>query len=367
MLDTLIHKKKSITKLLSNSEHWLETFEQLRKKMDDKIIAGDGIKHMSYAKQRVDSEMTPAGRFILFFEAMLMTAITISIERKGRVEAEEAELFLAFITAEHVVQLGMWGELGNEVLKLARFLDTEAYDLAALSERVDEFLQRIACLFTDGHVREVGYTHAALRILKKTVTFRAGKAGLKSIGGAGAVSDEMFNRCLKRMQNVVALLVSIVDVEFPRWEVFMSFRVLNLNDRCGPQNKVLPRVEGVASKDLERLATFFNLDLKALICQFEDYVPEVIRLYKTMGAGATWRAAWQSAVTRAARRSDMTNAHPQDQLNRLLQRYIAWCGCTTSGVEQSFGKAEWLLPKRRGKLETEAQEDEVILHVDQDR
>ena len=63
----------------------------------------------------------------------------------------------------------------------------------------------------------------------------------------------------------------------------------------------------------------------------------------------------------------MTNAHPQDQLNRLLQRYIAWCGCTTSGVEQSFGKAEWLLPKRRGKLETEAQEDEVILHVDQDR
>ena len=154
MLDTLIHKKKSITKLLSNSEHWLETFEQLRKKMDDKIIAGDGIKHMSYAKQRVDSEMTPAGRFILFFEAMLMTAITISIERKGRVEAEEAELFLAFITAEHVVQLGMWGELGNEVLKLARFLDTEAYDLAALSERSTSFSSASrACSLTAMYVK----------------------------------------------------------------------------------------------------------------------------------------------------------------------------------------------------------------------
>ncbi len=75
---------------------------------------------MKYAKQRVDSEMEPAARFVLFFEAMLTTAIAISIERKGRVEAQYAEHFLAFIIAEHVVQLGIWGDSDNEVLKLAR-------------------------------------------------------------------------------------------------------------------------------------------------------------------------------------------------------------------------------------------------------
>ena len=90
VLHVFLHKKKSITKLLAYSEHWMEVFKTHKENINEKVISGNGIKHMKYAKQRVDSEMAPAGRFILLLEAVLMTAISISIERKGRVEGDEA-------------------------------------------------------------------------------------------------------------------------------------------------------------------------------------------------------------------------------------------------------------------------------------
>ena len=109
---------------------------------------------------------------------------------------------------------------------------------------------------------------------------------------------------------------------------------------------------------------FLRLDLQMLINQFEDFAPAAIQQYKLMDVNANWLLAWQSAVAHVQERRDLTIRHPHDVLGATLQRGLAWSGCTTSGVEQTFGLSEWLVPKRRGRLGTERQEDELILHAD---
>ena len=88
--------------------------------MDKTVITGDGIVHMSYAKQRVDSEMVPAGRFVLMLDCMLTLAININIQRKGKVEAVEAEEFLINCIEERILTLALWADGGVEVLELVR-------------------------------------------------------------------------------------------------------------------------------------------------------------------------------------------------------------------------------------------------------
>ena len=109
--------------------------------MDKTVITGDGIVHMSYAKQRVDSEMVPAGRFVLMLDCMLTLAININIQRKGKVEAVEAEEFLINCIEERILTLALWAGGGVEVLELVRFIDTEKYDLAKLAAEVERFCQ----------------------------------------------------------------------------------------------------------------------------------------------------------------------------------------------------------------------------------
>eukprot|EP00959_Pyramimonas_sp_CCMP1952_P322113 6740270-Pyramimonas_sp.AAC.1 len=71
--------------------------------MNRPVISGDGIRHMRCAKQRVDCEMVPAGRCILFLEALITCAIRIAIERKGKKEADEAEEFLNYLSPECIL------------------------------------------------------------------------------------------------------------------------------------------------------------------------------------------------------------------------------------------------------------------------
>ena len=179
------------------------------------------------------------------------------------------------------------------------------------------------------------------------------------------MTEQIYANCLRRMRNWVALAVKVVNVEFPEWELLMAFRVFDLTHRRSAEDHtVFPCVEGPVRKDFERLAQFFNLDVKSLIHEFQDFVPAAVQQYNLMGQGATWLAAWRHAVYSVMRRQDVSRRHPHGVLVEVLQRYGAWSGCTTSGVEQTFSQAEWLLPKRRLRLGTEQQEAEIILHVD---
>eukprot|EP00972_Heterocapsa_arctica_P042743 6303250-Heterocapsa_arctica.AAC.1 len=115
------------------------------------------------------------------------------------------------------------------------------------------------------------------------------------------------------------------------------------------------------TEQLQRLAHFFGLDARKLGEQFEDYAALVLQEHKAVGPGATWMSSWQAALQRVLGRADRLRQHPNAELLCVVARYLAWSGCTTSGVEQTFSVGQWLLPQRRKKLGSQRQEDEILL------
>jgi hypothetical protein len=370
VLDEYIRKYRSITKLVQNSEQWVLAFRRARDSTENCEIQAADIKHLRYAKQRVDSEMTPTGRFILFFDALTMTAINIATLRRGKAEGREADAYLRGITEEKVLSVAMWADGGDEALLLARFLDTEKSDSARIGGEVDDFIAKVSYLFVHANVVNSGYTAAALRLLMRKRTFRAGDA-FRSIGGPTAVTEAIKSRCLCRMQNWVVIAVQVVNAEFPEWEVLMLFRVMDLSHELQAPAALDQRQrtsnQANRTEQLQRLAHFFGLDARKLGEQFGDYAALVLQEHKAVGPGATWMSSWQAALQRVLGRADRLRQHPNAELLCVVARYLAWSGCTTSGVEQTFSVGQWLLPQRRKKLGSQRQEDEILLVKDKDR
>ena len=96
---------------------------------------------------------------------------------------------------------------------------------------------------------------------------------------------------------------------------------------------------------------------------WQDYAPVAISHYKR-ASSPSWMKAWQVALQEASARADCLRAHPCDALWHVVMRLLAWSGCTTSGVEQTFAVSDWLVPKRRRRMTTDKQEDELVLAKD---
>jgi hypothetical protein len=73
-----------------------------------------------------------------------------------------------------------------------------------------------------------------------------------------------------------------------------------------------------------------------------------------------WRRTWLSTQSKA----DSRLRHPGDCLGLALQRFGAWNGMTTSGVEQSFSKQCMIFRPERMNLSTSAEHDESVLTLD---
>jgi hypothetical protein len=73
-----------------------------------------------------------------------------------------------------------------------------------------------------------------------------------------------------------------------------------------------------------------------------------------------WRRTWVSTQSKA----DSRVRHPGECLGMALQRFGAWNGMTTSGVEQSFSKQCMIFRPERKNLGTSTEHDESVLILD---
>ena len=153
------------------------------------------IRDLGLAKQRFDSTQKPLARTILYFDALMMTACWISVNRQGQPEAQHADRFLKFVNEERVLQLAMAVDAGDESIQLTRFLDTEAYDIAELPMQLYLFFNKLNALFIDGRCVETGYTSHSLKIMKRArgyfiegVPYTLGGAGLSDTSNYPGVS-----------------------------------------------------------------------------------------------------------------------------------------------------------------------------------
>ncbi len=189
----------SIVATIDHSPNLRSQFEVFVR-LDEHSI-GARVKNLGFAKHRYDSVRKPLGRFVLWIGAMLATADWVRHQRHGREEARRCEAFLARLTEEDYLQLAMMADAVDECVVLTRFLDDEAYDLAAAPDEVASFQRNVHYLFIEGGCTSVlGYTSYALEELRRSMKVINIKKSTKSFGvGDGDVS-ELVRRCLTRMQ-----------------------------------------------------------------------------------------------------------------------------------------------------------------------
>ena len=219
------------------------------------------------------------------------------------------------------------------------------------------YFNRLKWLFVEGHCRTEGYTAHCIEVLKRSrICILKGMA--YSIGGPNAVTDEIFEGCLDRMKTWVRMAAEVAQAEYPSFDLLNSFSVFDISTRSRRQNAD-PDIEQDRFHDeaVERLAKVFDVDVNAFQSQLLDIGKIAAHFFKTQKI-AVWEA-WRMAVSRAQSRLQKT--HPVDSLVPILQRYLAWNGMTSSGVEQTFTKQQRNLMPCRDHMLDEHEADELFL------
>ena len=273
------------------------------------------------------------GRFVLYFPAVVATMLEVAVTRRGRPEGKRAEGLLAFIDNERALTDATLADVGDEALQLTRFYDTGSHDPASAASVHDEFRARVDFLFVQGRCWEFGFCKYALRVLGRS--YAVVHDGAPRIIGGG-VSVEAQARCLQRLRCWVFLATTTIATEFPKWDVTQAMQVFRLAAGHGASG-------GARDAAVRRLATVFGLCAEKLHAQLGRVYPVAFNL-QAISKGLPDVEAWRQAVLKiSARPSSFGDV---SELRQVLVRALAWQGCSTSKVEQSFSRLD---PIRGGR------------------
>ena len=167
-IQKVISGKTSITKLIAYSENFRVMFNERARANTESKIDCRRLKDLNHAKHRFQSTQKPLGRFVLTFDALIATAVEISVRRKND-PRKRAMDFLEGVTEEDYLTIAMLADAGDESATIVRFFDQEDYDVAAAPEVISMYLHRIDHLFTKRHCLSlVGtYTEYAIQELHR--------------------------------------------------------------------------------------------------------------------------------------------------------------------------------------------------------
>lgn len=335
IISKLITGKSAIAKLIAYSPNFKSIFNMRAKINEESVIDCQKLRDLNYAKNRFHSTQKPLGRFVLTLDALIATAVEITIRRKGAPEACASE-FLASVTEEDVLTIAMLADAGDESSAIVRFFDKEDYDVAAVPEVISMYLHRIDHLFIKRHcLTLVGtYTEYILDVLKKPHPIILHKQGIvRSLGGS-TLQPEMVDKCISRMVAWVRLVMASIAAEFPSWEVLNAFGAFNLKFAKTP----------FVHDSLCRLANVFGLDAAKLQSEFDDFRTFANHQFVK---GLDNCAAWRESILSIRRSGQVKIRHPHEQLRAAFCRYALCVGATTSGVERSFSSINPVISARQ--------------------
>eukprot|EP00959_Pyramimonas_sp_CCMP1952_P179572 3754332-Pyramimonas_sp.AAC.1 len=87
-----------------------------------------------------------------------MVAGRIKVERSGKAEAANAELFLSSCTVKRRLCAAMLADAADEGLILTRLFDAEEQDPGHVHQELQVFVHRIRTLFLERKALECGFT-----------------------------------------------------------------------------------------------------------------------------------------------------------------------------------------------------------------
>ncbi|MCP4239090.1 MAG: hypothetical protein GY772_00850 [bacterium] len=316
------------------------------------------------------------GRVVLLMRPLIETMQHIARTRVGSQPAKDAEQFLGFIDTERTVTLGMLADAGDESLRLTRIYDGTNYDPAGHERQLAEFAARVQFLFVQGHCTSMGYTGEALKSLRRVHTFNI-RGRPKSVGGEGAVTPELLERCMQRMRRWVWLATATVRAEFPAWDFPSLFAMMDIDrfmsQACPRSSRTARRgdvdaAEAVppasASQTLDptafaRAAKVFAVSQSALTQEWEEVLPLAWHVKQQAGGTLSNAACFQTVVTDWLSRSTCrAGVYRTGAFQTVLTAYIASHGLSTSDVERMHGVQKRRMLHR--DLAAEARENDEL-------
>ena len=350
--DTFLHKRGSIAQMLQHSTEIRRAFDEEVKRF------GGTVKNMKAAKHRHESWSTPAARLVVHSDAVNAVAMQIVLTRKSSDDgAVRANNYLANLTEESFLQLGMVADYSNDCLMLTRWLDDETVETADLQVEVASFAKTVKVLYQEGGCINIGFTKTAIQQLGEMRLLKLKDGEIKSLGGPGHPSGEVLTRCLHRMKAVSKLALETVRTEFPDFDDLMNFKVLAMSrgrKRCD-EDKVDVRA-------FEKLAKAFDVDATELVSQFKAVRPVARQSFKDSNCTTkeAWRLAVKKLLTSRSVRNDMSALLP------VLVRHATF-GASTAGVEQEFSGFKRLFGEQRLNASEELENDVLKLVQDRNR
>ena len=302
--------------------------------------------NMRCRAHRFESQLTPLSRLVIDIDALISTATRIDIDRRetSAHQALQARTFLITLSNKNLLLVALMADAGDEVLVLIRFFDSEEVDASCISVTIQRFIDRIAYLFIDGNVwTSYGHTTTMLDYLKQQRAFMVMNVA-HSIGGCGAVTENLKTECLTHLRRWVVMAFEVLKAEFPSHEIMQSMLVFDTSRPPSPPATI--------DNALRRLASAFSLCDAQLRCEYDAIHPYARSLQKKM-PGVGLPALYRTILQRRHRECPM--------LMHVLARFSAW-SVSTSGLEQRFSKAAKLITERQGSL-TEQNESNLFLLI----
>ena len=269
--------KGSPSKLVQHSGALSDLFGKHVAAMQECPVRNSRINKMKYAKQRFSSTAVPLQRSVLFFEAVWRFLVDVQTVRCGTEPGRHASHFLTNATAESLIQAAMMAEGADEHVQFRRFFDSDRWDATGAGMEIQRFLNNLSHLFIappggQAACLRHGFVKYALDMLRTPhVCWSGGSQHV--MGGPGAVTDAIVDRCLSRMANWLRLTVSAASAEFPRWQLVNALDALNLARHCSQQRDADGDMAASTKVNLERLAKAFDLDIHLLTEEFNTCLP----------------------------------------------------------------------------------------------
>ncbi|CAE6968488.1 unnamed protein product [Symbiodinium sp. CCMP2456] len=358
IVDEFAYSPSSIAARIQHSPHIQQIWMKFCGELDSCPVKSKAIKSLSVAKHRFASIAQPLGRGMLYFEALLNTALWISIHRRTQEEGAQASRWLGDLSEEKILLAAMAADAADETLCLLRHFDCESHDLAESCLAVSTFLSRLHYLFTEGHIFEVpGYTCHILKVLDTSHGFLLPGGEPKTIGGPNKIQAATRNNCLRELRAYVVLAAETLRTEFPDYEVLSALQIFRLGD-----GNPAALVEAATSKTMRRLSEAVGVELQSLLDEMLDHYPIARQLQVSRKLDNL--QAWTAAVLRTQARPSLRSQHPCSNLKAALFRYGAFQGAGTGGIEQHFSRVLKSTGSARGHMGHQLRFDEAKILAD---
>ncbi len=345
MLETIVLSKTSIMNVIENSFLFKSDFAVNVQRIERGPLRAN-IRALRMAKHRFESISTPAGRFVLLFDAILATACHIHETRRGREASVHAGFFLQYITPTRLLLMSMLADASDEGIALTRHMDDEDADCADLNDTISNFVARVRFLFgrSDPQCLKLGYTAHMLQILSTPRTFFV-DGQPKTIGAVRGVEEGVIAACLRKLGIWVDLAVEVVSAEFPSWELQQAFAIFSLApEKRHVASRTTDAIREHRGQCIRRLAGCIGVPAEQLESEWAAHLPTARMVF--LRQGCTYLEAWRSALETTGARRSSSEAYPSDALRAVLVRY-GTSKISSSGVEQAFARGRAILGDSR--------------------